>query len=792
MAAERKKLTWQECLLHALLLIVPLVFVFPKTFTAGEMIAPGDILYEIPPWKAHTPPELEEKLLENSDRLILDAITAMDTYYMLTERALDNGEWPLWNHLELAGMPLMANCQSAVFYPPRLVHRFFEFWTATTLYILMKLWLCGMTMYLCLRLLLLGRPAARLASFAWMLASYNLIWSYWPLPDVSAWAPVLFLGVELILRERYQRGFFALAFGASLVLLAGHPESAFVFSLGLGFYFFLRLVFERRWGGLLMKPIVAAGGAWVVALLVYSVTLIPFLEYLANSWTVLDRVDRPVDQKAYLYGSTAAAFWVPRFLGTWVEQNFWGKWNSNLTGMVYPGVTMWLAASLLLVKGSWSKRAKMRAIALTISGVIFGMFAFYVPPLQFIHDFPPFNTMYECYHVAWTVFVIMLLGAFGLDRWFARERAPKETLWMLVPTGLAVLVVGFIYAFQAAFFSRVGHLSYVHVQILIAVAVLLASAGIIVASCYFRKPAITGAALVIVMSADLVLALRGINSTSPPEQLFIQTEITDFLLAQEQPCRAGVAMGLIPGGIMPIYGVEQWTGYDGLYPERVKGFQERLRTDIWHVMEPVCGVQYYLHNTNLPEFLFPYEDRGGFELVFSAEQMEVYKNTFARPTATLVGRGRVVSGTDAMFEIMASKDYDPTAEVLLEAPLPVALPENPPADLGTVEITDRQSTYVDLTANAAAPCILVLADCYYPGWKAYIDDEPTEIFSAYYAFRGIVLPEGEHTVRFRYEPWTFYAGLAVSSVTCIAGILVALYILLVQRRKKRTTQTVAS
>jgi len=32
-----------------------------------------------------------------------------------------------------------------------------------------------------------------------MLASYNLIWCNWSLPDVSAWLPVMFLGVEWIL-----------------------------------------------------------------------------------------------------------------------------------------------------------------------------------------------------------------------------------------------------------------------------------------------------------------------------------------------------------------------------------------------------------------------------------------------------------------------------------------------------------------------------------------------------------------------------------------------------------------
>ena len=259
-----------------------------------------------------------------SDRLVLDAITAMDCYYALSERALENGEWPLWNHLELAGMPLMANCQSAIFYPPRLIHRFLDLFPATSVYILLKLWFADDR--LCVRRLLgLGVPASRFASVGWMLSSFNLIWCYWPLPDVSAWVPVLFLGVEFIFWERYRRGFFALALGAVLFLLAGHPETSFVMGCGLGVYFMLRLIWERRWGRRLWMPVGVASAAWALALLVYAVQLVPFLEYLTNSYDFLTRAARPEGKKAFLNAGNVAAFWVPRFYGTWTEDNFWGN-----------------------------------------------------------------------------------------------------------------------------------------------------------------------------------------------------------------------------------------------------------------------------------------------------------------------------------------------------------------------------------------------------------------------------------------------------------------------------------
>ena len=163
-----------------------------------------------------------------------DVVTAFHPYYTVTKEAISKGEWPLWNIYELAGMPLLANCQTAAFYPPRLLHCFLNVDVATTIYILLKLWLCGMAAFWCARTLALTLPASRFFSVAWMLASYNVIWCNWSLPDVSVWLPVLFAATELILEAQYRRGFLLTAIGGALILLAGHPETAFAMSLGLG------------------------------------------------------------------------------------------------------------------------------------------------------------------------------------------------------------------------------------------------------------------------------------------------------------------------------------------------------------------------------------------------------------------------------------------------------------------------------------------------------------------------------------------------------------------------------
>ena len=62
---------------------------------------------------------------------------------------------------------------------------------------------------------------------------------------------------------------------------------------------------------------------------------------------------------------------------------------------------------------------------------------------------------------------------------------------------------------------------------------------------------------------------------------------------------------------------------------------------------------------------------------------------------------------------------------------------------------------------------MVFSEQYHPGWKATVDGKPVPVWKANYAFRGIVVPAGEHTIRMHFEPWSFHLGLRISLFTVI-------------------------
>lgn len=82
--------------------------------------------------------------------------------------------------------------------------------------------------------------------------------------------------------------------------------------------------------------------------------------------------------------------------------------------------------------------------------------------------------------------------------------------------------------------------------------------------------------------------------------------------------------------------------------------------------------------------------------------------------------------------------------------------------------TNSLTAYITTDHDAVA----VIRQSYFPGWRAYIDDEAVEIFRANYLFQGVVVPAGSHTLRLVYRPLSLYAGLALFVLGIAATLVV--------------------
>ncbi|MHB1161905.1 MAG: YfhO family protein, partial [Chloroflexota bacterium] len=175
---------------------------------------------------------------------------------------------------------------------------------------------------------------------------------------------------------------------------------------------------------------------------------------------------------------------------------------------------------------------------------------------------------------------------------------------------------------------------------------------------------------------------------------------------------------------------------------------------------------------------------------YEDDEVQILENPSRLPRAYLVPTARVVKRWEVL-DLMANGDFDPTKTVLLEtgdgaAPKPLPIPDtgvpdpkavegwlqgNPDGSPGTAEIAKHESTEVEIRTSSRRNAVLFLSDSYYPGWKALVDGQPAQLYRADYLFRAVLVPEGEHRVRFVFRPDSFALGTDISLFT-LWGLLI--------------------
>jgi hypothetical protein len=82
-----------------------------------------------------------------------------------------------------------------------------------------------------------------------------------------------------------------------------------------------------------------------------------------------------------------------------------------------------------------------------------------------------------------------------------------------------------------------------------------------------------------------------------------------------------------------------------------------------------------------------------------------------------------------------------------------------------------------LEARLDRPGLVLVADTFYPGWTATVDDVPTAIHPANLLFRAVAVPAGKHTIVMKYRS----SWLAIGGVLTLIGLLLAAALLVRDR-----------
>ena len=573
-----------------ILLLAPLLMFHQQTL-GGRTLLPSENLYQHSPYAAYRAVVRAPATPQN--HLLSDMVLQNLPWKRFMRAQIAQGEIPLWNPHQFAGIPFFAAGQHSALYPLSLIYYLLPLSAAYGWFILLNLWLAGLFMAGFLRALGVNRAGAGLAGITYQLSGFLIASAVFPMIVAAAvWLPIILWMIENILRRRSLWIFRGTALqwvviGALAVccnILAGHIEMTIYTLMIAGYFAAFRLAwaFLGRWRAAGRLPIrwALSNSMWLVALVALGIGLaalqvIPLYEFVSANWraerssleTVLAYAHPPRDFAQFLlpnfYGSPAHQSYVDVFTGESIgdlrrsaglerEYIYWGVKN-YVEGALYLGVLPLLLALFGLVKGLRRREHALYVALFALMALLALSFMFGAGTYSAIFHLPGMNQLNTPFRWVYALtLAVAALAGIGLHRLCERRRALTATLFglMSLAAGAALILgCGALFSDFARFEPLLDRLvqelagaadafadgrmffSYQLPQLLTLGALLLAGGGVFLWAARGRSTRWTALALGLA-ALDLLVAFAGFNPASDPLLLDFTPPAIEFLQGQ--------------------------------------------------------------------------------------------------------------------------------------------------------------------------------------------------------------------------------------------------------------------
>ena len=106
----------------------------------------------------------------------------------------------------------------------------------------------------------------------------------------------------------------------------------------------------------------------------------------------------------------------------------------------------------------------------------------------------------------------------------------------------------------------------------------------------------------------------------------------------------------------------------------------------------------------------------------------------------------------------------------------------------SIALVNNKNDEINYKSSSTKKQLAVFSEIYYNlGWKAYVDNVETPIVKANYVLRGLVVPAGNHAIRFEFKPITIKNSIIASTFASILlWICIATMIVIAFRNKQKS------
>lgn len=145
----------------------------------------------------------------------------------------------------------------------------------------------------------------------------------------------------------------------------------------------------------------------------------------------------------------------------------------------------------------------------------------------------------------------------------------------------------------------------------------------------------------------------------------------------------------------------------------------------------------------------------------------IVENLRVLPRARVVYTYRVVEDRSQQQQVLASAEHNSATTVLLDVLPEVELRSQ---GQGRARVSSFIPNRVEIDVTSSIQGLLVLADTYYPGWRAFVDGEERSILRADHLFRAVAVPAGRSQVVFEFKPVANAVGAGISLGTVLLAL----------------------
>lgn len=772
--------------LNSLLVIFFFAFLtfvfFWKFFLKGLVPIPADIIVGLYyPWldyKWGFPTGVPVK-----NPLPSDIPSLVYPWRMFVIETLKSGVFPLWNPYYFAGMPLLANFQSAVFSLSNIFFLFFPKINAWSIGIISQSFLTMFFTFLFLRHLKLSKIAAIFGGIVFAFSGFSLMWLEYNLHGwVGMWLPLLLLITDKIIETKKIKWVFLGSFILAIQIFAGYPQIVFYSLTAVAFY----TVFFRHSLSLRVVLFVLLG------ISLAAVQILPGWEALRLSVRKIDPIAN-LSSGGFLPWENLIALLAPDFFGNPATYNFWGRpWYDNFA--LYVGV-------LPLVFTVFTVFLRKDRVSQFFTFLVFFalLLALPNPVAKWISKTGIYGVNAISARIIFLLdFSLAILAALGLD-WLITKfkndsyqgNKNRKKILIILFVFLAILFSLWFFVLTAnKFFPQAEwliHLSVAKRNLILPTAIFFLLVLILIFLLFFKKyfpPYFFYFSIILILflgTFDLFRFGWKYLPFSKPELVFPLTPTIEFLQSKEKPFR--VEFGeTIPQNMWMTYGLESAAGYDAMAPLRYTQFLGALRTGkVDNPYGRVAQVENYESKLfdllNIKYVLaVKFNERGErgiegkprpifqdpkFKLVFEDKSVQIYENINALPRAFLVHNIVFKKNDQEIIDEILSPKFDLSKSIVLEESVDLedGKFDSQKESVNYLKYTSQESV---IKTNSEIESFLFVADAFYPGWQAFIDGKETKIYRANFAFRAVKVPAGIHEVKFIYNPVTFRLGLFIS------------------------------